>query len=248
MLTAWRKISRPFIFRWPDSSGRPTAPSTYSSGPSEPWACRWVDRMPRSGRLLRLEEHRAGAVAEQHGGAAVRPIQDAGIHLRPDHQHAAHLAAADHRVRDPEAVDEAAARGRHVEAEAAGTDLCLHRHRRRRECLVRRAGAEDDGVHVGGARPGMGQGGLGRAGAHEGRRLVRPGDMALPDAGPLRDPGVRGVQPLRQFGVGHHPLRQVGSCPGQDRAHRHVSARPRARGWHPSAGWRSAPALRGCGR
>ena len=56
--TAWRNTSRPFITRWPGRSGRPTAPSTYRMSPSVPWACRWVDRMPRSRR--RCRRRRAG--------------------------------------------------------------------------------------------------------------------------------------------------------------------------------------------
>ena len=67
----------------------PTAPSTYRMSPSVPCACRWVDRMPRSiapRPSAGAQEHRAGAVAEQHAGAAVLPVQDARVDLAADHQ------------------------------------------------------------------------------------------------------------------------------------------------------------------
>ena len=65
------------------------------------------------------QEHRPGAVAEQHAGAAVLPVQDARVDLGADHQHAVRLAGADHRVGDRKRVDEAGAGGGEVEAEAA---------------------------------------------------------------------------------------------------------------------------------
>ena len=104
--------------------GRPTAPSTYRMSPSVPWACRWVDRMPRSTVPLPSPARRntaPGAVAEQHAGAAVLPVQDARIDLAADHQDAARLAGADHAVGDRQRVDEAGAGRRDVEAEAAAS-------------------------------------------------------------------------------------------------------------------------------
>ena len=40
--------------------------------------------------------------------------------------------------------------------------------------------------------------------AQHGDRLIRPGDVALPDAGALDDPLVRGIERAGQIGVGEH--------------------------------------------
>ncbi len=156
-VTAWRNTSRPFITRWPGLSGWPTAPSTYRMSPSVPWAWIWVDSTPRrssSSVVARAQEHRAGAVAEQHAGAAVLPVQDARIDLAADHQDAARLAGPDHAVGDRQAVDEPGAGRRQVEAEAPRDAQCrLHAQRGGGKRLVRRAGRQDDRVHVRGASP-----------------------------------------------------------------------------------------------
>ena len=47
-----------------------------------------------AGLVVRRQHHRAGAVAEQHAGAAVVPVEDARKHLGADHQRVA-IAAAD---------------------------------------------------------------------------------------------------------------------------------------------------------
>ena len=49
-------------------------------------------------RCPRLQHHRAGAVAEQHAGRAVGPVEDAREGLRADDQRALGLAGADQRV------------------------------------------------------------------------------------------------------------------------------------------------------
>ncbi len=114
-----------------------------------PWARRWVDSTPRSPSALAGaggEEHRAGPVAEQDAGAAVLPVEDAGIDLAADHQHAAWpgpsriiASATDKRI------DEPGARGREVEAEAPGhAERRLDVQRGRGKGLIRRRGREDD--------------------------------------------------------------------------------------------------------
>ena len=66
--------------------------------------------MPRSSRraglLLRLEHDRAGAVAEQHAGAAIGPVEDAREGLRADHQRALVHARAQQSVGGREREDE----------------------------------------------------------------------------------------------------------------------------------------------
>ena len=53
--------------------------------------------------LVGLQHDRAGAVAEQHAGAAVVPVEDARHGLGADHQHGLGLAGADEVVGDRQA-------------------------------------------------------------------------------------------------------------------------------------------------
>ena len=59
--------------------------------------------------FARTQQHRAGAIAKQYAGAAISPIQDAGIDLSADHQHVAGMARAHHRLSDGEPIDKASA-------------------------------------------------------------------------------------------------------------------------------------------
>jgi hypothetical protein len=129
------------------------------------------------------------------------------------------LAGADHRIGDGEGVDEAAAGGREIEAEAAlDAELRLDAKGGGGESLVRGGGAEDDGVHVRGGGAGIGQGGAGGLGCHHGAGFVRPGDVALADTGAVDDPGVRGDQAGGQFGIGDDASGQVAADAGKNAA------------------------------
>src|SRR4029079_4341689 len=70
-----------------------------------------------------LEDHRARAIAEQHAGLAVGPVDDSRHGFGADHERALRLPAAHELVRDDQAVEEPGAgrfdaeRGRAAEAE-----------------------------------------------------------------------------------------------------------------------------------
>ena len=67
---------------------------------------------------LRLQHHRAGAIAEQHAGAAVGPIENARERLGADDDGALELPALEEVVGDRQGVDEARADGLHIEGGA----------------------------------------------------------------------------------------------------------------------------------
>src|SRR5690606_32132994 len=69
--------------------------------------------------LLCLEHDRAGAIAEEHTGAAIFPIEDAAHRLGPDHQCRTRRAAAQHIVRYRNGIEEARADRRYVKGDAA---------------------------------------------------------------------------------------------------------------------------------
>ena len=74
--------------------------------------------LARARLLLRLHHDRAGAVAEQHAGAAIGPVEDAREGLRADHQRALVHAGAQQAVGGGKRVDEAGAHRLQVERRA----------------------------------------------------------------------------------------------------------------------------------
>jgi hypothetical protein len=67
--------------------------------------------------LLRLEDDRAGAVAEQNAGRPVFPVEEAAERLRADHKGVIRHPALHHIVGDGERVEEAGADGGDVEGD-----------------------------------------------------------------------------------------------------------------------------------
>jgi cation:H+ antiporter len=65
------------------------------------------DHAAIAGLLLRFQHHRAGAIAEQHAGAAILPIHDPRKGFRADHQRALGLATDKKIVRRRQREDEA---------------------------------------------------------------------------------------------------------------------------------------------
>jgi hypothetical protein len=172
--------------------------------------------------LRRAQEDSPRAVAEQHAGAAVLPVQDTGIDLAADHQNAAGLPGSDHPVGHGQAIDETGARGGKVEPKALGhPQLRLHAQRGGGKRLVGRAGRQDDPVHIRRRRAGIGQGRPGRRCSHERRGLMLAGEVPLFDARPFLNPGVGGIDRPRQLFIGHDPLGQVAATAGEDGTRRH---------------------------
>ena len=102
-----------------------------------------------------LEHHRAGAIAEQHAGAAVGPVHDPAEGFRPDHQHPVGLTRADQPVRVRQRKDEAGADRLHVIGKAAGhPQPGLHHRGDGRKGQVGGRSRHDDRVDVVRALPG----------------------------------------------------------------------------------------------
>ncbi len=122
MPTACLNTSRPSMRRWPTVWVEDGPPSTYSFALCRPSERRCVVRMPRSlaspGLRLRFEHHGAGAVAEQHAGAAIGPVENAREGLRADHQRALVGAGAQEIVGGRQRKDEARAHRLQVEGRA----------------------------------------------------------------------------------------------------------------------------------
>ena len=170
--------------------------------------------------LLRFEHDGAGAVAEQHAGAAVVPVENSRERLGADHQRALERAGAQEIVRGGQREDEPRAYRLQIEGRAVvDAEPVLHRDRGGGKGVVRRRGREHDQVDRLRIDPGIGQGrarGMDRQMRGE---LAFGGDVALPDAGALHDPLVGGIHPRRQFGIGQDLPRQIGAAAEHDRTY-----------------------------
>ena len=184
--------------------------------------------MPRSsGRPVpsdRLEDHRPGAVAEEHAGGAVLEVEDAREGLGADHHHPAGEAGAEEGVGLGEGEDEAGADRLDVEGEAARhADRGLHLDRGRGKGLVGGRRRQDDRVDVGAAQAGVGEGGAGGGDGEVRGRLALGGEVAALDAGARPDPFVGGVEGPGELGVLDDALGQVVAAAERDGAeHAHV--------------------------
>jgi hypothetical protein len=96
----------------------------------------------------------------------------------------------------------------------------LHRDRGGGKSLVRGRGRQHDQVDRLRVDPGMSQGSARGIDRQMRGELAFGGNVALPDAGALYNPLVRGVDLGRQFGIGQDPLRQIGATTEHDRTYR----------------------------
>ena len=179
-----------------------------------------------AGLLLRLHHHRTGAVAEQHTGGAVFPIEDARERLGPDHQCALIGTGAQQRVGDRDGIDEARTHRLKIESSSAGdAKPCLHRHSRRREGVVGRRSRQHDQINRLRVDMGRCERCLGGMNGEIRRHLAVRRDVALVDAGALHDPFVGGLDARREFRIGENTFRQIAAAAEHNRTeHCHEAA------------------------
>ena len=166
-----------------------------------------------AGLRLHLQHQGAGAVAEQHAGGAVVPVQDTREGLRPDHQRALETAAFEQRVDDRQRIDEARTNRLQIEGGAMGdAEAGLHRHRGGGKSLVRRRGGEHDQVDR--ARLDMGIDERRARGMQRevGGQFAGGRDMAFADTGALHDPFVGGFHRLCQLIVAEDARGQIAAA------------------------------------
>ena len=156
------------------------------------------------------DDGRPRAVTEQDAGGTVLEIGDGRELLGADHQHRLALPRGDEAFGHGEGEDVARAGGADVEGGGVlGPDEGLEIAGSARKQAIRTGGREHDGVEIGGGDTGTPHRALTRFAAQHGDALVRAGDAALPDAGALDDPLVRGVQRPGEVGVGQHVRRHA---------------------------------------
>ena len=166
-----------------------------------------------AGLQLRLHHQGAGAIAEQHAGGAVVPVQNARKSLRPDYQRALEAAAFKHRVDHRKGIDEARTDRLQIEGGAAGdAEPGLHRYRGGGKGLVRRRGGEHDQVDRVCLDTGIGERRPRGMQREVGGQLAGRRDMAFTDAGALHDPFVGGFHRLCQFIVAENARGQIAAA------------------------------------
>ena len=176
-----------------------------------------------AGRLARTQHHGAGAVAEQHAGAAVVPVEDAREGLRADHQRGRSDTALDETVGDRHAVDEAGTHRLDVERRSLGhAEFGLHARRRGGKRLVGRRRRQNDQVEVGRLDAGVVERPLRGLDREVGSEFAFSREVALANAGALPDPLVGGVHGLRKFFVGDDTLGQIRPTALDDRTNHAV--------------------------
>src|SRR5439155_27152584 len=127
-----------------------------------------------------------------------------------NHPHRVAMPRGDEDFGHGEGEDVARAGGADVEGGGVlGPDEGLEIAGSARKQAIRTGGREHDGVEIGGGDTGTPHRALTRFAAQHGDALVRAGDAALPDAGALDDPLVRGVQRQGKVGIGEHVRRHA---------------------------------------
>ena len=172
----------------------------------------------RAGLRLRFEHDGAGAVAEQHAGGAVGPVEDAREGLRPDHQRPLEGAGPQERVGGRQREDEAGTHRLQVEGGAVvmPSSACT---------ATALAGKVLSGVEVASTMRSIAW--ARDAHAPSAARaacaaicevnFARRGDAALVDAGALHDPFVRRVDLAGEIGIGEDLARQIAAAAEDDR-------------------------------
>ena len=153
--TAKRKTSCPFICRYGRYSGKELGRLRDERAPAGdvevlvPGAVRAEDGREEAARLVgRLQDDRAGAVAEEDAGRAVGVVDEAGQGVDAD-DHDPVVQAGLHELRaDGQGVDEPGAGGPEIEGPGGAAQLGLDQTGLRDEELIGGAGGDDDEVDV----------------------------------------------------------------------------------------------------
>ena len=177
-----------------------------------------------AGALTGAQQHGPGAVAKQHAGTAIGPIQDTGIDLSADHQHVAGMARAHHRFSNGKPIDETGTRRGDVKGKAgASADLGLHARGGGGKAGIGRGGGNDNAIYLRRRQASIGQGSARGGGSQIRSRFVRRGDMAKLDPCAFLNPGVRGFKPVtrRQFIIGKPQRGKVAAATGDQSTHDH---------------------------
>ena len=165
-----------------------------------------------------LDDHRPGAVAEEHTGRAIVPVQKARDRLRAHEQDLPRGPRQDEAAGHREAVDEASARGPQIEDRGTPrAEALLDETRSGGQEVVRRCRRDDDRIEILAAHARSRERFLRGLRRHDRGDLVSLDDVSLADPGALVDPRVGRVHDGLEVRVRQHLRRNVEPPTGDDR-------------------------------
>ena len=188
--------------------------TTAAAGHREQIGLRTVRSHARREQTVRvravLQNGRARAVAEEHTGVAIFPIDDGGKLLRTNHQHRVVGVRIDELLADLNPVDETRASGLEIECGGAvRANLLLDETGRRGERHIGRDGGDDDEIDLLRLHASHRHRAARGCRTEVGSKLIVSRDAPLLDAGTAHDPFVGGLDNLREVGVGDDALRYI---------------------------------------
>ncbi len=161
-----------------------------------------------TGDIACRNQQRARAIAKEHAGRAIRPVDKAAERLCANHQNVFDIAGKDHAARHAQAIDKArTGRAQVIRAGVGRANQVLDDARRTWKDMFRRTGGADDQPHFGCRHVRHFQR-LARSGSAECRAgLLGVGsNVTLLDARARADPLVRRVDNRFEVLVGDHLL------------------------------------------
>ena len=169
-----------------------------------------------AGSGIRAQHGCACAIAEEHAGLTVVPIEDARIGFGAHDERRVGRAAPDHAVGHRQRADETRAHGLNIKGDAAGhAESCLYLGRGCGERVVRRGRRQHQEIERVRADARLFQRRPARREGEVGGQLVIGRDVALPDAGAGLDPLVAGVDARAELVVAEHALGEIGAAADQ---------------------------------
>lgn len=173
--------------------------------------------------VLRFEDQRACAIAEQHTGGPVCPVHDPAECLGPDHHNAFCLARQDQRVGIGQRIGKPGADRLKVIGKATGhAEVGLYHGRGRGKGQIGGRGGQHDGVDVVALEARRVQRRLRRPGGKVRGGFAFGGEMAPLDARARPDPFVGRVKRGFELGILDDPFGQVMPHADHHRTSRHV--------------------------
>ena len=161
--------------------------------------------------VVGLKQHAARAVTEQDAGRAIGVIDDRRHLVGADHDHLARGAIGDELRGNAQRIEKARAGRLHIErTDVADANHVADQIGGRRKLHIRRGGGADQQIDL--FRLGAG---FFQETTHGFRRHMRGAeplaleDVTLANAGALGDPGVTGVDHLRQLCIGQQVRRHI---------------------------------------
>ncbi len=168
---------------------------------------------------FRLQNHGAGAVAEQHTGTAIRPVQKRAHFFGTDDQRGINRSGCNLVLRGFQCIERTGTGGAEIVAVGVlGPDFFLHKTGGAGKKHVGGQGGNHQQIDILRTDARIGQRRVGGFGGEIRRGLILACDAPLAHAGTCENPFVIGINNGLQIGVGHRFFRKINA--GSDNRNR----------------------------